>query len=507
MENSSNQYYQQWRLIKDSMARYGVIAGGMGVIVAVVMIFFYLLYVVFPLFLPATAKPVGVYEMPEKSAGKTLLLDMEEQNEVAARFTDSGQVVFFDVATGKTIQQQAVAIPAGAKILSFSQGSPINEGAVVYGLSDGRAVVVKHQYDVSYPNNKRVITPSLMYPLGEKALVLDEGGKPIEQISAQISEQVSTIISKSATEIRVTSLEKEQSLFADEATLNRTDAQISVPSEGVADILVDKEGQNLYVASSNGRVAFYDISDKSSPVLKQAQNVLEKGQQITSVAFLNGDLSLMIGDSTGLVSQWTIVRESSGRSLMQKIRSFKVSDKAVVAIKGEQRRKGFLIVDAIGNIGIYHSTSEKKLINKHVSDNLLSVALAPRANALLMQSGDGKIHFWHVDNEHPEVSFKSLWQEVWYESYPKPDYIWQSSASNNDFEPKYSLIPLVFGTMKAAFYAMLVAMPLALMSAIYTAYFMAPSMRQVVKPAIEIMGCFAYRYFGILGGTLVSAIH
>lgn len=504
MEKSSNQYYQQWRLIKDSMARYGVVAGGMGVIVAVVMIFFYLLYVVFPLFLPATAKSVAVYGLPEVSAGKTLLLDMEEQNEVAARFTDMGQVVFFDVTTGKTIQQQAVEIPAGAKIVSFSQGSPINEGAVVYGLSDGRAVVVKHQYEVSYPNNKRVITPLLTYPLGEKALVLDDSGKPIEQISAQIGEQVSTIISSSASQIRVTSFEKEQSLLSDEATLNRTDAQFSVPAEGVADLMVDKEGHNLYVASANGRVAFYDINDKANPALKQAQNVLEKGQKITSIAFLNGDLSLMIGDSSGLVSQWTIVRESTGRPVMQKIRSFKVSDKAVLAIKGEQRRKGFLTVDAVGDIGIYHSTSEKQLINEHVSDAVLSVALAPRANALLMQAGDGKIHFWHVDNEHPEVSFKSLWQEVWYESYPKPDYIWQSSASNNDFEPKYSLIPLVFGTMKAAFYAMLVAMPLALMSAIYTAYFMAPGMRQLVKPAIEIMGALPTVILGFLAGLWLA---
>lgn len=378
MEKSSNQYYQQWRLIKDSMARYGVVAGGMGVIVAVVMIFFYLLYVVFPLFLPATANPVAVYGLPEISAGKTLLLDMEEQNEVAARFTDMGQVVFFDVATGKTIQQQAVEIPMGAKIVSFSQGSPINEGAVVYGLSDGRAVVVKHQYEVSYPNNKRVITPLLTYPLGEKALVLDDSGKPIEQISAQIGEQVSTIISSSASQIRVTSFEKEQSLLSDEATLNRTDAQFSAPVEGVADLMVDKDGRNLYVASSNGRVAFYDINDKANPALKQAQNVLEKGQKITSIEFLNGDLSLMIGDSSGLVSQWTIVRESTGRPVMKKIRSFKVSDKAVLAIKGEQRRKGFLTVDAVGDIGIYHSTSEKQLINEHVSDAVLSVALAPK---------------------------------------------------------------------------------------------------------------------------------
>ncbi|MDP1614630.1 MAG: phosphate ABC transporter permease, partial [Methylococcales bacterium] len=450
MEKSSSKYSQQWRLIKESLARYGVIAGGMGVIVAVVMIFFYLLYVDFPLFLPATAEPVSVYEVPEKTWGKTLLLEMEEQNEVAARFTDSGQVVFFDAATGKTILNTSVTMPEGARIVSFSQGSPINEGAVIYGLSDGRAVIVKHQYKVTYPNNVRLITPSLEYPLGEQPLVLDDSGAALELISAQVGNDVTTIVAKTASKIHLTSFEKEQSLFDDEAALERTDAVLGLPVEGVADILVDKEGRNLYIVSSSGRLAFYDISDKSNPALRQAQNAVKAGQTITGISFLNGDLSLMIGDSSGLVSQWTMVRDNLNRPAMQKIRAFKVSDKPVIAIKGEQRRKGFLTVDAGGNIGIYHSTAEKELIKEHISDSLFLVALAPRANALLMEAGDGKMHFWKVANKHPEVSLKSLWQKVWYESYPKPDYIWQSSASNNDFEPKYSLIPLVFGTLKAA---------------------------------------------------------
>jgi phosphate transport system permease protein len=134
----------------------------------------------------------------------------------------------------------------------------------------------------------------------------------------------------------------------------------------------------------------------------------------------------------------------------------------------------------------------------------VAAVLSPRATVLLVQSTDGKMHLWHVDNEHPEVSIKSLWQQVWYESYPKPDYIWQSSSANNDFEPKYSLTPLVFGTLKAAFYAMLVAIPLSLIGAIYTAYFMAPQMRQYVKPSIEIMGALPTVILGFLAGLWLA---
>lgn len=502
---SSKNYFQQWRLIKDSIARYAVVTGGLAVIAAVVMIFFYLLYVVFPLFIPASATAFSTYETPEHTLGKTLLLEIEEQNEVAVRFTEQGQIVFFDATTGKTILNQTVQIPEGVSIVSFSQGSPINEGAVIYGLSNGKAIIVRHQYKITYPDNKRVITPSLQYPLGEAPLVLDDTGASIEKIAVAVGKNSTTIVAKTSSKIRLISFEKEQSLFADNAATTRIDSILDVPVADVEYIMIDNDAQSLYLIGTDGRLNYFNISDKGKPVLNQAQNISEAGQKVTSVAFLNGDISLLIGDSTGLASQWTRVRDKLNRPAMQKIRVFKVSDKAVVAINAEQRRKGFMAMDTDGVMGIYHSTAETRLIEERISDfPPVGAVLSPRANALIVESKDGKIHFWKVENKHPEVSIKSLWGKVWYESYPKPDYIWQSSSANNDFEPKYSLTPLVFGTLKAAFYAMLVAIPLALMGAIYTAYFMAPRMRQLVKPSIEIMGALPTVILGFLAGLWLA---
>ena len=513
LQLSSGGSHERWRLIKDAIARYGVIAGGLGIIFAIALIFFYLLYVVYPLFISATAQSVNQYNVPDPALGKTILLEIEEQNEVAARFTETGQVVFFAVATGKTLLNEVVKIPEGAKIISFSQGSPINEGAVIYGLSDGKVVIVKHQYKVTYPNNIRLITPSLSYPMGETPLVIDESGVPLEKIAVKIGDKASTIVAKTAvtslggSKIRISHFEKEQSLFADEATLTRTDSVLNYSATNVADILIDKEERNLYLLNSNGQLGLFDIVDKSAPVLISEQNIVEAGHTITSSAFLNGDLSLMIGDSSGLVSQWSKVRDKLNQFSMQKIRVFKVSDKAIVSINPEQRRKGFMTVDADDNLGIYHSTSEREMIKESLDHSKpVAAAISPRANAVLVESEDGKINYWTVDNKHPEVSLRSLWQEVWYESYPKPDYIWQSSSANSDFEPKYSLTPLVFGTLKAAFYAMLVAMPLALMGAIYTAYFMTPKMRQYVKPSIELMGALPTVILGFLAGLWLAPI-
>ncbi|RIZ70397.1 MAG: ABC transporter permease subunit [Methylococcales bacterium] len=507
LNNSTGGVHERWRLIKDAVARYGVIVGGLGVIFAIVLIFFYLLYVVYPLFISATAQAVSQYDVPESAQGKTVLLGIEEQNEVGVRFTDSGQVIFFSVETGKTILNQTIKIPEGTKVVSFSQGSPNNEGAVIYGLSNGKAVIVRHQYKVTYPDNIRLITPSIDYPMGEEPIVINESGAALDKVAVIIGEKTSAIVAKTADKIHLSAFIKEKTLFADEATVTRTDATLDYSATEVADILIDKEGHNLYLINKNGQLGLFDMADKTAPALIYQQNVIEVGQVVTSSAFLNGDLSLMIGDSSGLVSQWSKVRDKLNHFAMQKIRVFKVSDKAVVTINPEQRRKGFMTLDATGHLGVYHTTSERKMIDEPMVDSTpVAAAISPRANALLVEAENGKINYWTLDNKHPEVSIRSLWQEVWYESYPKPDYIWQSSSANSDFEPKYSLTPLVFGTLKAAFYAMLVAMPLALMGAIYTAYFMTPKMRQYVKPTIELMGALPTVILGFLAGLWLAPV-
>jgi len=131
-------------------------------------------------------------------------------------------------------------------------------------------------------------------------------------------------------------------------------------------------------------------------------------------------------------------------------------------------------------------------------------SLSASGQQLLLEDHQGFIHRAEVDNEYPEVSWSSLWQKVWYEGYEEPEYIWQSSAATNDFEPKFSLVPLTFGTIKAAFYAMLFAIPLAIMAAIYTAYFMAPAMRKSVKPTIEIMEALPTVILGFLAGLWLA---
>jgi len=505
LHNAASDRHERWRLIKDKIAARCVVVGGLSVILAVVLIFFYLLYVVFPLLLPAHAKAVVSYDVPELSLGKTLFLGIEEQNEVAVRFTDAGKAIFFSVVNGTVIAEENLAIPEQVQIVSFAQGS-FDKGVVVYGLSDGRALVVKHEYKLSYAAGKRTITPVIQYPLGKEPLVIDSQGQALTQIELKLADKNNIVLAKTAdSRIILCNFSKKESLFDEDASLERSEYVLPTLGSAVDYLLLDKQQRNLYLANRQGDLTVFDIADKSQPTIKHTINVMDQGAQISSLVFLNGDISLLIGDTGGLLSQWTIVRNEQNHFSVVKIRSFKVSDAPIIAINPEQRRKGMLVADANGDIGIYNTTSERELIKEKVASGKPDgVALSPRANAFILQSADGKIHYWKVENEHPEVSMSSLWGKVWYESYPKPDYIWQSSSASNDFEPKMSLIPLVFGTIKASFYAMLVAIPLSLFGAIYTGYFMAPRVRQYVKPGIEIMGALPTVILGFLAGLWLA---
>ena len=161
-----------------------------------------------------------------------------------------------------------------------------------------------------------------------------------------------------------------------------------------------------------------------------------------------------------------MVRDEDGKSDLKQVREFKMADSPVSQIIPEERRKGFIALDEKGNLGIFHSTAHRTLLVEPVAEGHSIAALSPRANRVLVEA-NGKIERILVDNPHPEISWSSLWGKVWYENYDKPEDVWQSTSASTDAEPKLSLAPLAFGTLKAAFYAMLLAAPLAILSLIH----------------------------------------
>lgn len=496
---------RKWRNFKDSAAKYLVTLGGMSTIVAILLICFYLFYVVFPLFTGAEINRIASFSAPGSAEAETVHLAMEEQAEIGARFTRAGEAVFFRLKDGAVIGRQALPVPAGAVITAFAKGEK-TRALVAYGLADGRAVVARHVYHVSYPENKRVITPGLEFPLGEAPIVLDAAGAALTHLAVQQSEEGATIVAATSDgRLVMTYFTIEQSFLDDAMSTTQANALIAEHPHGVSRLLLDYEQRKLYAVDGKGELSYYDISNKAEPALIQRLNVVEAGRTLVSLEFLIGHTSLLVGDSAGTIAQWFPVRDENNNLMLTKIREFSMRASPVAALSAEYGRKGFFAVDGKGNVGIYYATSERTLLVERVSKRpLVQVAVAPRADGMLIEDADHMIHFWEVKNKHPEVSWKALWGKIWYEHYEQPDYVWQSSSSSDDFEPKYSLVPISFGTLKAAFYAMLMAMPLAILGAIYTAYFMSARMRRIVKPSVEIMEALPTVILGFLAGLWLA---
>jgi len=495
------QRYRRWRHFKDWITRYVMAFGGISVIVAIALIAFYLLYVVLPMFFPAHIEQVASYALPGNPDAESLFYAMEEQHEIGLRITADGAAVFFDTRTGQPLTTVLLLGTTTATVTAFAAGDP-TQRIVALSLSNGTVQVVQHNYSISYPNNVRVITPNVAYPFGETPIQVDSQGKAIQELDVQADDQQVTLVARTEEgRLILLNLEKEDSSPGKEMAFNWVEREIELINSSIAQVALDIEQRELYVADKAGFISYFDISKKSDPRLIQRVKAVPEGVQITSLEFLSGGLSILAGDSQGHITQWFPVRDADNNYTLEHIRTFDSQKAPIMAIAPEYFRKGFIAVDANGNLGIYHTTAHRTVKLKHIDDaSFKLIAIAPRANAALIEDAKRQTHFWKIENKHPEISWQSIWGKVWYESRDKPEYIWQSSSASSDFEPKFSLTPLVFGTMKASIYAMLFAIPLAIMGAIYTAYFMSIQMRGLVKPAIEIMAALPTVILGFIAG-------
>ncbi|MFT6261498.1 MAG: phosphate transport system permease protein [Bermanella sp.] len=490
--------YRKGRALKDKLASWGIAFGGVSIIGAVLLIFFYLLYEVAPMFVAADIEQVNQYQIPGATNSPTLMLSMEEQAEVALRVQENNTLTFFSVSNGEVLQTHK--LPIDGDITAFDVSTFGGRLMAITG-KEGGALLVKHNYRVTYPNDVRLITPWIEYPYGEEAINLFDDGHAITNITLRDGEEELMMAAIDANnQLTVKRYLKEEDFISEEVVL--VEESISLPNIAgiINQVEIDQAMNFMFVLSDQRLLHVINLNEET---LEETVTLDNLGA-ITTMTFLLGENSLLIGNDQGTVTQRFMARTLEGEWRLRNVRSFEMGHGDIKAIATEQRRKGFYTAGEDGHIAVYHSTAHRTLLNeKLVEGEILGLSISPRAKDLLVET-NGTITHFKLDNEHPEISWASMWDEVWYEGYHEPDFIWQSSASTNDFEPKYSLVPLAFGTLKGAFYAMLLAAPLAIAGAIYTAYFMAPALRRKVKPIIELMEALPTVILGFLAGLALA---
>lgn len=524
MDSSSNQsmkssvmsseklaFRRRWRHLSDKTAKVGIAVGGISVIVAILLIFAYLFYEVVPLFAGAKVEPSSSYVLEDSSA--SLHLAIEEQSEMAMRLGNDGVARFFDLESGESVASIPISLPDQAQITSFSLDSE-QSGLFALGLDTGEAVIARYAYDTRFAalDNRRILTPKIEYPFGEVPYTLTDD-KALASIALRTSgENMVLAATAEGGGLSLLKASKQTSLFAafdlgGGAEFEIEEKRINGLALGGEQLFIDGDRFWLFVVNDEGLARLLNLRSAftANNLQFEVRALLTEGRASpTDIAFLLGGISLLVADDQGAIAQWFLTRRDNTVAL-EKIRSFEGSESPIVSLTPEQRRKSFVSVDMQGVVSLFNTTARRQAFSgKLASEGVSAIAISPRGDALLIEAGNGNMALWEVENKHPEVSWSALWSRVWYEGYGEPDFIWQSSAASNEFEPKYSLVPLSFGTLKAAFYAMLLAAPLAICGAIFTGYFMAPMMRRKVKPLIELMEALPTVVLGFLAGLWLA---
>lgn len=502
---------RRWRGFKDHAARYSIGAFGYSVIAALALIFIYLASEVLPMLLPADVTEQASYAAPGGTESRTYYTTVGRHLQVGVRYTDD-QVVFFDPDDGSAISAIDLPVPADARITSFALAEPRSR-KVAYGFSNGQVLVAEHDYNERYQDGGRAFDPAIEFPLqAEESPLLqaDNDGRAVTALGFQSSEDGSMVAAAlDDGSLRIVRVERKTSFMTGEVTLRRSVHNLpSLPGGASANrILLDTAMDTMLVGDDRGQLHYFDVSNPSAVELVDSLQVIEAegGAEVSALQYLLGTVSVIVGGSEGSVRQYMLVRDEANVRRLQRVRDFQSHDAAVTQIAPEYIRKGFATTSAAGDFKIHYATSSQTLLSHSIAEVPLPVAgFSARANALMAVDANEQFHYFQVDNPHPEVSLKALWGEVWYEGRSEPDYVWQSSSATDEFEPKFSLTPLTLGTLKAAFYAMVFAMPLAILGAVYSAYFMSPRLRGMVKPTIEIMEALPTVILGFLAGLWLA---
>ncbi|WLD57808.1 ABC transporter permease subunit [Salinispirillum sp. LH 10-3-1] len=496
------------RKLRDGISRWGITTAGFGVVFSLALIFIYLFYEVMPIFKGASLEEQVRLPLPALEEGQQVeRLWLERYQELGLYYTDDAKVRFFEVDTGTVRNEFTLNVPDGAEVTSFANGEDIGR-FVAYGLSDGSVVSTRHAYDLSFPNDVRYIQPKLEFPFGTDPVVVDQQGRALTALGMQVTTRgAPTMGVVGFTEDRrlvMGVLTARANLMTGETTIqaNRGTLPAIPGNASVTKIMLDKTLRNVFVIDDRGRIHYYDTTTPANARLIQTIDV---GEPITAIDFLVGSVSMIIGTESGSLSQWFLVRDANNEYTLQRVRDFKAHRAAITSIAPEYTRKGFLVGDASGVVGIHYGTSARTLLQKRVNDApVIGVAVSQINERALTLTADNQVIAYELWNRHPQISMRALWNKVWYEGRSDPEYIWQSSSASDEFESKFSLIPLSLGTLKAAFFAMMFAMPLGLLGAVYTAYFMTPKLRGKVKPVIEIMEALPTVILGFLAGLWLA---
>lgn len=529
-------------VLADRLAGRVISVGGLFVIATVFAIMLFLIWVAMPLFGGGTASEPHRYALPQ-TAATIISTSLDEYATLGLELTNEGHLTSFHAPTGTRISDLHFDF-SGATPTSFAR--TLQGDDIAYGFANGTVRIG------SLAIESRIIGPKNL-PLSLKtlaggdrtdgtAIYLGVAGDQVRRLAPALSLDEPVQVAPEGVAIRFLDFrvggtkERPTKTFASidalgtarlsaayaqvnmmtgetTTTIVNTEVPTGINVSSIASVLLNTQGDRLLVTTQDGIVHRFDTRDPAHARLAETMRVLPAGVTPTAVGYLNGENSLIVAGSDASLAIWSqIDRKSQGTTdgnVLTRIHDFDRQAAPITHLGVSQRTRLFIGADATGDVALYHATSTRHILTFPSGDDkarLATLILAPRDNAVLAIDEKGGVRIWGFDVPHPETTIKTLFGKVWYEGYPEPGYTWQSTSGTDSAEPKLSLVPLIFGTVKGAIYSLLFAVPIALLAAIYTAEFMHFRVRAVVKPVMELMASLPSVVIGFVVALVLSPI-
>lgn len=535
----------------DAIAGGVITLGGIGVIVAVLGICVYLAWTVVPLFRSGSleepvAGRVQASVTPGQQIPTTVLAQIDEYQQLLVTLDEAGLFRVLHAPSGEIVAERKV-FKDGVKASAFSWIS--YDGLLGVGYVDGSVQIGTMVFDTVQRRGDELPAAARSIEVGtSRVLELAEGARAVVQrlgpeqfrvLSGDLKLRDVPSDGGSATvhaldyrrtgdrELLVV-LRGDGSMVLDQITTitplgggePRVRAETTpvkfAPLDGQglpADVFVTGDGAHILALWADGTAQRYGADragDDGIPLIERV-SLLPPGRRVQSSLMMIGGLTLLMGDETGELHAAFAARRpelgiADGLHLVTAHR-IRVASEPLLALGVSHRNRSVIAATGSGAISIWNVTAHKQVASGAVPGPVTSplVALAPKFDAAMLFGGSSLDYtIWPMDPGYVEASFSSLFGKVHYEGDGEATYTYQSSAAGDSAEPKLSLMPLIHGTLKATVFAMLVAVPLAVLAAIYTSEFMSPRTRATVKPAIEMMASLPSVVLGFVAAIIVA---
>jgi len=484
------------RVAVDRAAGLAIRVGGLAVIAGVAGIFAFLVYEIVPVLRPARVELAESATLAG-AAPQALLLD-EYRTHDAALGAD-GVLRVVRLLDGATVREQTLAT-------AFVAIAVDPEHSVLAGIrADGVVQAAPVTFAISFDGQQRVVEPELGAVARIELLPPAEPNAPLPAIAAPLAVRVDAGATAAAVAlegggIALAVRRVESNAFTGEATETVERRMLATPARVTA-LAIDARQRDLFAGTADGQVLRFDLHGGDAP-----PEIFRAGSAgVTALTLLIGGRTLLVGQQDGSLSSWFAVPQPDGGDRhFTRIRDWERYPGPIAQLASSQRDRTFFAASADGTLGLQHSTSGRTLWRAPSPVGAPSaLAFAPKGDAATVAAA-GKLTAFEVANPHPELSLASLFGKVWYEDADRPAYVWQSSSGDDAFEPKLSLVPLLVGTLKGTFYALLLAIPLGVLGAMYTSQFMHPRLQRYVKPGVELMAALPSVVLGFLAALWLA---